>query len=156
MKKYYSIILFYFLASFSMAQNKNNDNLYGFSIGYMNQAGSFGKFGLFYIIASDTFLTTKIDANANMAHMRDKFRLIPEIGITGYLSTNDSSFFYPFIESEFTPYTITPKFGFTLLTIIDYSVGYGFMINEKNQFKPIKGFQFSVSLNFPLNFDFKF
>ena len=128
-----------------------SQNLFGVSGSYSNQSGNFAKVGVFYTFGLENIsFATKIDANANMAYMRDNFRVIPEIGVTSYFGAG-TSYFFPFVESEFTPYTITPKVGLTFMTLIDFGIGYGFSINEKNNFKPIKGFQFSAGANIPFD-----
>ncbi len=143
-----STIFILFFSSFAFSQN-----LFGISGSYSNQSGNFTKLGLFYTFGlGDTFLTPRIDANINMAYMRDNFHVIPEIGVTGFL-TSSGSYIFPFVESEFTPYTITPKVGLTFMTLIDFGIGYGFSINEKDSFKPIKGFQFSAGINIPFNWN---
>lgn len=143
-----STIFILLFSSFAFSQN-----LFGVSGSYSNQSGNFAKLGLFYTFGlGDTFITPRIDANANMAYMRDNFHVIPEIGITGYF-TSGGSYIFPFVESEFTPYTITPKVGLTFMTLIDFGIGYGFSINEKDSFKPIKGFQFSAGINIPFNWN---
>ena len=141
------------LSTFSFAQRE--DNLYGFSLGYANQSGHFGKIGAFYIFDSSSSIATKIDINANMAYMRDDFQIIPEIGITGYITSFTLLDIFPFVETEFTPYTFTPKAGFSIFTMIDFGFGYGIKLHEKDNFKPIKGFQFSVGINIPLNLHLK-
>lgn len=149
-------LLLVLLVSKTFAQGKfKNDNfLYGPTIGYANQAGNFGKIGGFVLLdLGENTISYKIDANANMAYMRDNFHVIPEIGVTGYINAGELIYSFPFIETEFTPYTITPKVGLSLASFIDFGIGYGIKINEKKDFKPIKGFQFSVGLNLPLNFN---
>ncbi|MDM1547572.1 hypothetical protein HX096_06805 [Empedobacter falsenii] len=143
-----STIFILFFSSFAFSQD-----LFGVSGSYSNQSGNFAKLGLFYTFGlGDTFLTPRIDANVNMAYMRDNFHVIPEIGVTGFLASS-GSYIFPFVESEFTPYTITPKVGLTFMTLIDFGIGYGFSINEKDSFKPIKGFQFSAGINIPFNWN---
>lgn len=141
-------IITLFLSSISFAQK----DLIGASVSYSNQSGNFGKAGLFIVTGfNSNSILYKIDANVNMAYMRDNFHVIPEIGITGYLAGGGFYYIFPFVESEFTPYTITPKVGISVGTFVDFGIGFGFKINEKEDFKPIKGFQFSVGLNIPFN-----
>lgn len=91
----------------------------------------------------------KIDATANMAYMRDQFLIIPETGIS--IFPNADYLVAPYVESEFTPYTITPKIGFSIVHIIDLNLGYGFDIDTKKNMKPINGFTFSLGISIPLN-----
>ncbi|MGJ1316708.1 hypothetical protein ACR78R_29400, partial [Sphingobacterium multivorum] len=59
---------------------------------------------------------------------------------------------FPFVKAELTPYTITPKVGASLFSIVDLGIGYGFDYNTKKNFKPIDGITVSVGVNIPLNF----
>lgn len=74
----------------------------------------------------DSYL--KIDTNANYANMRNQSVVIPEIGITYYLS---DIIITPFAELEATPYTFTPKLGLSICTFLDFGLGYGFKLKEK-------------------------
>ncbi|WP_314242375.1 hypothetical protein [Empedobacter tilapiae] len=142
------IVLSLFIAPITYAQ----DNFIGGTISYSNQSGNFGRTGLFVLFGlGNNLISYKLDANANMAYMRDNFHVIPEIGITGYIAARELLYIFPFIETEFTPYTITPKAGISLASFVDFGFGYGFKINEKDGFKPIKGFQFSIGVNIPFN-----
>lgn len=142
------IIIFLFLvlsSGFSFAQT----NLYGPTFSYQSQSGSWLKLGGYFLHANQNDLVVKVDATANMAYLRDKFVVIPEVGLT--LSPSVNSLVLPLFEGELTPYTITPKVGFSILTIVDFSVGYGFDYNTKENLKPIKGFNFSLGINIPIN-----
>ena len=126
--------------------------LWGPTLSNSNQSGNFGKAGLFFLFGlGDNMVDFKLDSNANMGYMRDNFHVIPEVGITGYVAASQLMYIFPFVESEFTPYTITPKAGISLASFVDFGFGYGFKINKKDSFKPIKGFQFSIGVNIPLN-----
>ena len=77
-----STIFILLFSSFAFSQN-----LFGVSGSYSNQSGNFAKLGLFYTFGlGDTFITPRIDANANMAYMRDNFHVIPEIGSTSVIT----------------------------------------------------------------------
>ncbi len=139
--------LFPLLLFLSITQSKAQDVLFGPTIAYQNQSGNFGKIGAFVIFGNKTFLKT--DVNLNIANMRGQTVVIPELGLTYYQTPAN------FYELEITPYTLTPKIGLSLFTFVDIGLGYGFSYNEKNNFKPIKGFTTSINLNIPLNFKFK-
>ncbi len=142
------LIISLFISTISFAQK----DLIGATVSYSNQSGNFGKAGLFVLFGlTDHMVDFKIDANANMAYMRDNLHIIPEVGITGYVGARHLVYIFPFAETEFTPYTITPKIGLSVASIVDFGFGYGIKIGEKAGFKPIKGFQFSVVINIPFN-----
>jgi|SRR5690606_19192330 len=122
---------------------------WGPTISYQTQSGNFLKAGGYAMRISDNSFGVKIDANANMAYLRNDFRLIPEVGIS--LFPNADYLVAPYIEGEFTPYTITPKIGISLVHLIDFNLGYGWSIDTKKNMKPIDGFTFSIGINIPLN-----
>lgn len=144
MKKYL-IILFGCFTTVSFAQT----NVFGPTISYQSQSGNMAKIGGFYLHNSENNFTYKIDATANLAHFRDKFIAIPEVGFTYY--PKPDFLVLPMIEAEVSPYTVTPKVGFSILTVVDFSFGYGIETQTKKDLKPIKGFTFSFGLNIPLN-----
>ena len=151
MKK--TFILLFFLCvvtQLSIAQQaKGNKWIWGPSVGWQYQSGNFLKASGWGLFAPNDHQYIKIDAGANFTWMRDQSTVIPELGLTYYVSTK---LIFPFLKAEVTPYTVTPKVGIGLLSIIDLGIGYGFDMRTKNNFKPINGLTGSVSLNIPLNF----
>lgn len=146
---------FLFLYSSFLFSQKHHDFLYGFSLGYMNQSGNYGKIGAFWEIESGNNSMLKLDVNANITGMKNKLSIIPEAGLTFYTFPDRLGGLGIFAETEFTPYTFTPKAGLSLFTFIDFGFGYGFEMHQKNNFKSIEGFQFSFGINIPLNFQLK-
>lgn len=143
-KAFLTLLLLTSLMGYSQTQ------LYGPTISYQTQSGNMAKVGGFFLRSSGTAnVAFKIDATANMGYFRDQFVLVPEVGFTFY--PTDFNLILPMIEAEVTPYTFTPKVGFTLLTILDFSLGYGIELNTKKDLKPIKGFTFSLGVNIPIN-----
>lgn len=126
------------------------DFLIGPTVSYQSQAGNLLKVGGYYLqpLAGDSF-GLKLEANAQFAYFREQFRVIPEGSFTFYPTFNN--LILPFVEGELTPYTVTPKIGLSFATMIELGIGYGFDIETKQGLKPIKGFTFSLGLNFPLN-----
>lgn len=154
---FYRLLLLLVLSSNALSQSykktSSNESLYGISLSYVNQSGNFGKIGGFYeTVLADNFII-KLDFNANLTGMRNQFSIIPEFGATVYYLESNTMILGTFLETELTPYSVTPKTGITLFTVMDFGVGYGFDIHQKENFKPIKGFQFSFGLNIPLNFN---
>lgn len=143
--------LLYFILPLSCASTvQAQDFLLGPTLSYQSQAGNLLKVGGYYLqpIAGDSF-GIKLEANAQFAYFRDAFRVIPEGSLTFYPTFDN--LILPFFEGEITPYTITPKVGLTIATIVDFGIGYGFDTHIKEGLKPIKGFTFSVGFNIPLN-----
>lgn len=134
-------------------QQKGQEFLYGPIIGYSNQAGNFGKIGVFGLLSIGELDFLKLDINANITAMQGKKSVIPEVGLTYYKFPQRLGGIGIFAETEFTPYTFTPKGGISFFTFFDIGFGYGIEINQKTNFKTIDGFQFSIGLNLPLNFN---
>lgn len=148
---------FLFLCSTFLFSQNHHDFLYGVSLGYMNQSGNYGKIGAFGEIefGNSRMNMLKLDVNANITGMRNKLSIIPEAGLTFYTFPDRLGGLGIFAETEFTPYTFTPKAGLSLFTFIDFGFGYGFEMHQKSNFKSIEGFQFSFGINIPLNFQLK-
>jgi len=150
MKKVLLLLCSCFAIGMVTAQERGENKwIWGPSIGWQYQNGNFLKASGWGLFAPNDRQYIKIDAGANFTWMRDQTTVIPELGLTYYLS---NKLIFPFIKAEATPYTITPKVGIGLLSIIDLGLGYGFSMGTKDGFKPINGLTGSVSLNIPLNF----
>lgn len=127
----------------------HNNWIFGPSVGYQYQSGSFLKASAWGLFAPNESQYMKIDAGADITWMEGKTTVIPEVGFTYYV--NDF-ILLPFVKTELTPYTVTPKVGLSLFSLIDLGVGYGFDFNTKKNFKEIKGVNLSLGVNIPLNF----
>ncbi len=123
--------------------------IWGPSVGWQYQSGNFLKASGWGLFAPNDHQYIKMNVGANFTWMQDKTTVIPELGFTYYLS---NSLVFPFVQAEVTPYTLTPKVGMSILSVLDLGVGYGFEMNAKKDFKPLKGWTGSVTLNIPLNF----
>lgn len=123
--------------------------IWGASIGWQYQRGNFLKTSGWGLFAPADNQYMKVNAGANFTWMKGKTTVIPEIGVTYYMSNR---LFFPFVQAEVTPYTLTPKVGMSLLSVLDVGLGYGFDIKTKENFKSLKGITGSVTLNIPFNF----
>ncbi|PRD46520.1 hypothetical protein [Sphingobacterium haloxyli] len=123
--------------------------IWGPSVGWQYQSGNFLKASGWGLFAPNERQYIKINAGANFTWMQSKTTVVPELGFTYYLS---NSLILPFVQAEVTPYTLTPKVGISMLSILDLGIGYGFHMKTKEDFKPLKGLTGSVTLNIPLNF----
>ena len=128
-------------------EKKANGWIFGPSIGYQYQSGSFLKASAWTLFAPNQSQYIKFDAGANFTWMMDQTTVIPEFGVTYYLN---NVAVWPFIKGEITPYTATAKAGISIFSILELSAGYGFDINTKENFKPIDGFTVGVGINVPL------
>lgn len=151
MKKYLIILVCLLtLVNVSNAQEKKAKGwIFGPSIGYQYQSGSFLKASAWTLFAPNQSQYIKFDAGANFTWMLDQTTVIPEFGVTYYLN---NVAVWPFIKGEITPYTATAKAGISIFSMLELSAGYGFDINTKENFKPIDGFTIGVGINVPLKF----
>ncbi|QBQ40407.1 hypothetical protein E2P86_04265 [Sphingobacterium psychroaquaticum] len=155
MKKLFISILslFFVVSSFAQeeveAASSGSSWIWGPSVGYQYQRGSFVKISGWGLFAPNLSQYMKIDAGANFTWMGSGTTVIPELGFTYYLSNRG---IWPFIKAEATPYTLTPKVGISLLSFVDIGLGYGIDINQKSGFKKLDGFTGSINFNLPLNF----
>lgn len=121
--------------------------IWGPSVGWQYQSGNFLKASGWGLFAPNNYQYIKLNAGANFTWMQNKTTVIPELGMTYYLSNR---LIFPFVQAEATPYTLTPKVGISVLSIIDLGIGYGFDIRTKENFKSLKGLTGSIALNIPL------
>src|SRR5690606_24558632 len=133
MKYFWLFILFGSMQGFSQT------SLYGPTISYQSQSGSMGKIGGYYLHYSEkTNMGSKVDATAKFAYVRNQFLVIPVAGLTFY--PNVDLLIEPFLETESNPYAVTPNVGFSIVTLLDFSFGYGFDLKTKQDLKPLQGF----------------
>lgn len=150
-----------FLVLFTCIQTNAQQKLtdyFTFNLGYEYWNGNFGKVGadLFLVQNNNNILT--FSANANMGYMRDKFRVMPEVG-AGYMfnfrhngadpySSNMHSAFYV-LRAEVSPWTITPKLGFAVLSLVEINAGYSFEFRDNDNFKDMSGFRTGLTIHLP-------
>jgi hypothetical protein len=130
-------------------QVKAQEILYGPTISYQYQKGSAVKTGGYFAFAFLGENILKTEVTANFTWTQKKFVVIPELALSFY---PESWVVAPFVRTEFTPYTFTPKVGVTMATLLDLDFGYGFSIADKQDYRPLKGFTVSLRFNIPLNY----
>lgn len=149
-RAFYLFIIGLLFTSQASAQKQSATGwIFGPSVGYQYQSGSFLKASGWGLYALNQSQYLKFDAGANFTWMMDKTTVIPEFGMTYYLN---NVAVWPFLKGEITPYTATAKAGIGVFNLLEFAAGYGFDINTKKDFKPIDGFTFSVGVNIPLKF----
>lgn len=121
----------------------------GPSIGYQHQEKSFLKASFWGLTDLGYANYLRFDAGANLTFADKKAYVIPEVGITYYLSAKGA---WPFIKSELTPYTFTPKVGVGVFNIVEFGVGYGMKLQEKVGLPVIDGLNLSIGISLPLNY----
>lgn len=144
------VLLVVLLSDASKAQEVKKSNwIIGPSIGYQHQEKSFLKASLWGLTDLGYANYLRFDAGANLTFEQKKAHVIPELAVTYYLGAKGV---WPFLKAEVTPYTLTPKVGLGVFNILEFGAGYGFEMKQKSNLPPIKGFNFSVGMNIPLNY----
>ena len=151
MRHLLSSILLLFVCSTSLyAQDiKKSKWIIGPSLGYQYQQKHFVKASLWGLTDLGYANYLRFDAGADFTWNKGKTHIIPELGVTYYLSAKG---IWPFIKTEVTHYTITPKVGIGLFNLVEVGAGYGFDLKTKENLPTIKGFNISLGLNLPLNY----
>ena len=150
-------LLFVMISFIAQAQKKTTP-YFVLNAGYEYWNGNYGRFGtdLYLVQPNDNIFT--INAYVNLGYMKEEFRAIPEIGI-GYLfnfknnpgdpySSNIGSAFYT-ARVEVSPWTITPKIGFAVLSLLELNAGYAFEFREYKNFKDMDGFRAGLTIHLP-------
>mgnify|MGYP003534216658 FL=1 len=156
MKKIVAIVIF--LIGFSVNAQKTTTNYFTINVGYEYWNGNYGKVGTDLFLVQDNNNILTFSANANLGYMKDMVSVIPEIG-AGYLfnfsnkvgdpySSNFNSAFY-IIRAEASPWTITPKVGIAILSLLELNAGYSFEFRENKDFKEMNGFRAGLTIHLP-------
>ena len=139
------IVIYFAFAGKAKAQ----DYLVGPTLSYQFQKGSIVKTGAYFAFPFSGDHIIRADATANFTWTQSKFAVIPEGALSYYPQTYVLT---PFVRAELTPYTLTPKVGVSLATLLDLDFGYGFSIKKKTDYQTIKGFAVSLRFSIPLNY----
>ncbi len=153
MKKIFAIIALVLGLQVSFAQLSRYEFA---SLGYQYQNQSFVEVGgkLVFFHGNDDLLY-RIGASALLGSVNSSFRAIPKVNADILFNFEKDVYInhpYYFIGSaEFTPKYIAPKFGISLIGIIDLTAGYPFSIDKDGvNGKELQGFNLNFSLNIPL------
>lgn len=156
MRKLITILLFT-ISTFTYSQSKFTPYIV-YNIGYDYWNGSYGRLGTdLYLVQQNNNILT-VNANVNLGYMQDKFRAIPEVGV-GYLfnfkdnvadlySSNVSAPFYS-ARVDISPWTITPKIGIAVLSVLEINAGYSFEFRANKNFKTMDGFRTGLVFHLP-------
>lgn len=133
------------------AQERIKSNwIVGPTVAYQYQSKNFLKASIWGLTDLGFADYLKIDAGANFTWKNNKSYVIPELGVTYYLSAVGV---WPYVKAEVTPYTISPKVGLGLFNLVEVAAGYGWALQNKGALGEIKGFNISVGLSLPLNYN---
>lgn len=149
------------LTSFVFAQNSPKENTtshFVINAGYDYWNGNFGRVGADLYLFREYRNILTFSANADLGYMRDKFRIIPEVGV-GYLFNfreNHGDPYSSFVNAPFyvvradiSPWTVTPKIGLAILGLIELNAGYAFEFNENKNFKSMDGVRAGLTFHIP-------
>ncbi len=129
------------------------------SLSYVNQGGNYLKVGGGMLIEQNNRNAFQVMGNAHLGYMRDKWIVIPELGISylfnfksmnnqGFMGSNHPFFQYV-IRTNVSPWTITPEIGFQLFRYLEYTMGYAAEFDEPNEFKSLQGFRVNFGILIP-------
>lgn len=127
--------------------------MYGPTVSYQYQKGSTAKVGGMVMTGVGYNGIIRADVTGNMTWTQSKFAVIPEVALAYYFGSTPKFNLFPLlVRAEVTPYTVVPKLGVSLLTVVELDLGYGISIQDKKDYLPIKGFTGSLRFSLPLNF----
>lgn len=130
---------------------------YLFNIGYTYQNNSYFEVGSNVYLVRPNNDIVDLGATLNFGASNGNFLVIPEAQI-GYLwnlknsaidpySSNFNSAFW-MVRTSVSPWHITPEVGITVLSLIDFSVGYGFEFSEHKNVD-LEGLKLGLSIRLP-------
>ncbi|MBV7441690.1 hypothetical protein KRX57_09675 [Weeksellaceae bacterium TAE3-ERU29] len=146
MKKLYSIIfILVFSLGFSQIENstqaeyKKITPYFLFNVGYNYQNISYLNTGLDLYIVAPSNNIIDLGASADIGFPNGDFTVIPKAQL-GYLfnvknsttdpySNNFSSAFW-LVRTNVTPWSVQPEAGITILSLLEFTAGYGFNFRE--------------------------
>lgn len=130
---------------------------YLFNLGYTYHNINYFEPGVNVYLVRPNNDIIDLGATVNVGISDRNFLAIPEAQV-GYLwnlkgsvidpySSNFNSAFWV-LRTSVSPWHITPEFGFTVLSLLDFSIGYGFEFNE-NKNVDLDGIKLGLSLRLP-------
>ena len=154
------ILLSICLLGFSNAQEKDGmANYFLIHTGYSNLNGNYFKLGPEMYFVQESGNIVGLSATANMAYFKDKFVLVPELGV-GYLFNTRNPFskanpYREYINASFyslrvnaSPWNITPEVGVTILGLMEFNVGYSFEYRE-HDYTSFDGLKLGLTFHIP-------
>lgn len=129
------------------------------NLGYSNLNGNYFKIGpeVYLVQTNDNLIDLSV--TANMAYLKDKFIIVPELGI-GYQFNSQKienridpyrsymhGAFYS-VRINLSPYNFTPEAGISILGLLEANLGYSFELN-KHDYTTFNGIKFGLTLHIP-------
>lgn len=149
-----------FLIGISQAQVKTDLTSYFLAnVGYSNLNGNYFKVGpeVYFVQPSGNIID--LSATANMAYFKNKFVVIPEVGL-GYLFNSKDPYskanpYSEYLNATFysarvnaSPWNITPEIGITIIGLLEFNVGYSFEYRE-HEFTSFDGLKLGLTFHIP-------
>jgi len=129
------------------------------NVGYANLNGNYFKLGPEVYLTQTNGNLIDLSATANMAYFKDKFVVVPELGI-GYQFNakklkNRSDPYREYVNSTFysarinvSPWNVTPEIGIALAGIVEANVGYSFQFAD-HKYTSFDGIKFGLTIHIP-------
>ena len=152
MKKLFLLFALCFLVVRYSSAQEYKGLIWGASLGYQHLEVNFAKASIWTLFAPNADQYMKVHAGVDYTGASDRPHFIPEVSFTYYLTDVAAM---PFLKAEVTPYTVTPKVGVGIFSLVDIDAGYGFELSTPTDKKSIKGFSFGLGVNIPFNLYFK-
>lgn len=159
MKKFL-IILTLLITSLSHAQEKGGLMSHLLvNVGYANLNGNYFKLGPEVYLTQPNGNLIDLSATANMAYFKDKFVVVPELGIGYQFNTkkvqNRIDPYREYVNSTFysarinvSPWNVTPEIGIALLGILEANLGYSFQFAH-HKYTSFDGIKFGLTIHLP-------
>lgn len=159
MKKLLQIVFLLFCICTSAQQNGGLTSHLLINLGYANLNGNYFKMGPEVYLVQPNNNLIDLSATANMAYFKDKFVVIPELGIgyqfnaqkvenriDPYRSYMHGTFYS--VRLNASPWNLTPEAGISILGLLEANVGYSFEINQ-HDYAGFKGIKFGLTFHIP-------
>ena len=148
------IFLFLWMLIFSLeivdAQEVKKSNwIIGPSVGYQHQKHDFLKVSAWGLTDLGYANYLKFDAGTNFTWKEGKTYVVPEMGVSYYLTAKA---IWPFVKAEVNALSVSPKVGIGIFNILELGLGYGFSLKNHKVLGDSKGTNFSIAINVPLNY----
>ncbi|MET3730911.1 hypothetical protein [Moheibacter stercoris] len=159
------ILTFLFLLSIGFINAQEKGGLMShllINVGYSNLNGNYFKLGpeVYLVQPNDNLID--LSATANMAYFKDKFVVVPELGI-GYQFNaqkvkNRIDPYREYMNGTFysarvnvSPWNVTPEIGIALIGIVEANVGYSFQFRD-HKYTSFEGIKFGLTIHIPTIF----
>lgn len=153
MLKHVSLFLLFIILSIGCIKAQSTSSsewIVGPTAAYQYQSKSFLKLSFWGLKDLGYADYLKVEGGANFTWQERKTFVVPELGVTYYLS---AVAVWPFMKAEVTPYTVSPKIGLGVFNLLELGLGYGWALQSRSELGNIKGLNISIGASFPLRYN---